>query len=384
MSKELTIFQQMTVSTESLIKVVNKEIATKCCMPFAIRALEALNSLGIKTEAEAKKASNVFLDNLQTLIQGGITTEDYDKIDLVKRGKVITLSARVQAFIRACKRKGFTLIETIIGVPQGDNVYFEEIYKDGVGIIYLLKDSRVNPNRDITAERLINNYFERFICRLEIRNNKTGEIIMTATDMTNQEIMNAQACSENGLYESEWKSYKDENNQIKKYKVVYDGSNDTEVRVNKNSIWFKWTSEMVKKTILRRALKNLKESLPELYDTIMAFDKEFIPTTLEDDDEIKEVIIDVDGVTTIPNVNLQKLTEEQQKDVNELFEIYKQNPANAMQDAEKIKELYESGKPIYEIINEYYAELVNLSKSKNTYPLIKNILEGVPYEESKN
>lgn len=384
MSNELTIFQQMTASTESLIKVVNKEIATKCCMPFAIRALDALNSLKIKNESEAKKASNIFLDNLQTLIQGGITTEDYDKIDLVKRGNVITLSARVQAFIRACKRKGFTLIETIIGVPQGDNVYFEEIYKDGVGIIYLLKDSRVNPDRDITAERLIDNYFDRFICRLEIRNNKTGEIIMIATDMTNQEIMNAQACSENGLYESEWKEYKDKNNQTKKYKVVYDGSGDTEVRMNKNSIWFKWTSEMVKKTILRRALKNLKETLPELYDTFMAFDKEFIPATPEDNDEIKEVVIEVDGVVNVPTVNLQKLTEEQQKDADEVFEIYKQNPANAMQDAEKIKEIYESGKPINEIIDEYYAELVTLSKSKKIYPLIENIIKGVPYEENKD
>lgn len=384
MANDLTIFQQMTASTDSLIKVVNKEIATKCCVPFAIRALDALNSLGIKTEVEAKKASNIFLDNLQTLTQGGITTEDYDKIDFVKRGKVITLSARVQAFIRACKRKGFTLIETIIGVPQGDDIYFEEVYKDHVGIIYLLKDSRVNPDRDITAERLINNYFNRYICRLEIRNNKTGEIIMTSTDMTNQEIMYAQSCSENGLFESEWKEYKDKNNQTKKYKVVYDGSSDTEVRVNKNSIWYKWTSEMVKKTILRRALKNLKETLPELYDTILAFDKEFIQPQPEDDNSIKEVVIEVDGVTNVPGVNLQKLTEDQQKDADEIFEIYKQNPANAMQDAEKIKELYEGGKPISEITNEYYAELVTLSKSKKTYPLIKNIIEGVPYEENKD
>lgn len=386
MSKDLTIFQQMTASTENLIKVVDREIATKCCLPFAIRALDALNSLGIKTELEAKKASNMFLDNLQTLIQGGITTEDYDKIDFVKRGKVITISARVQAFIRACKRKGFTLIETIIGVPQGDDIYFEEVYKDGRGIIYLLKDGRVNPDRDITAERLIDNYFNRFICRLEIRNNKTGEIIMIATDMTNQEIMNAQACSENGLYESEWKSYKDENNQTKKYKIVYDGSKDTEVRLNKNSIWFKWTSEMVKKTILRRALKNLKETLPELYDTFMAFDKEFIPVDPEDDNnenEIKEVVIEVDGVESAV-VNLEKLTEEQQKDADDVFEIYKQNPANAMQDAEKIKQQYESGRALNDIINEYYAELVTLSKSKRTYPLIENIIKGVPYEKNKD
>ena len=67
-----------------------------------------------------------------------------------------------------------------------------------------------------------------------------------------------------------------------------------------------------------------------------------------------------------------------------MFEIYAQNPASAMVDAEKINELYKSGKAINEIINEYYAELVNLSKSKKTYPLIENVLKGVPYEENKD
>lgn len=232
MGNNLTVYQRMTASTAELIKVVNSEISTKCCQPFAVRAFDALNSLQLHTEQEAKRAANVFLDNLQTLIQGGITTEDYDKIDFVKRGNVITISARVQAFIRACKKKGFSLIETIIGVPKGDSVYFEENYKDGIGIIYLIKDQRINPDRDITAERLISNYFDRFICRLEIRNNQSKEIIMTVTEMTNQEVMYAQSCSENGLYDSEWR----EGKNGKKYKVIFDGTGGNEVRLNKSSI----------------------------------------------------------------------------------------------------------------------------------------------------
>jgi len=71
-------------------------------------------------------------------------------------------------------------------------------------------------------------------------------------------------------------------------------------------------------------------------------------------------------------------------DVNEVYEIYINNPMNARMDAENIKTIYESGRPINEIRNEFYAELVNLSKSKNTYPLIENVLKGVPYEKNEN
>ena len=183
---EITIFEKMTSSTKALIEIVNKEIGINCCQPFAVRAFDALNELKLTTELEAKKASNTFLDNLQTLIQGGITSEDYDKLDLIKRGNTVTISARVQALIRAFKRKGFMVIDTIIAVPKGDDIYFEEQYRDGAGIIYLLKDQRKNTDRAITAERLVENYFDRFICRLEIRDLKNNRTIMTVCEMTNQ------------------------------------------------------------------------------------------------------------------------------------------------------------------------------------------------------
>ena len=389
--KDLTVYHKMTASTSELIKTVNTEIGFKCCTPFAVRAIEALNDLGIKTESEAKKAANVFLDNLQTLFQGGITSEDYDKIDFVKRGKVLTVSARVQALIRAFRKKGYMLIDTIIPVPEGDDVYFEENYKDGVGIIYLVKDKRINTDREITAERLVNNYFNKFICRLELREVSTGRTIMTVSEMSNQEVMFAQAASDNGIFLSEWKEvtdkngnivYKDKaNTQPKKYKVIYDGSKNTEVKYNTDSMWVKWTSEMVKKTVMRRALKNIKETIPELASTIMAFDTEFIPSEPTDNNDNN--VIEVDGVNNF-DIDLNNLTEEQQQDVQDCYEIYCQNPENAKLDAERCKKLYEEGVPINQIINENYAELVNLAKSKKTYPLVENILKGVPYEKNED
>jgi len=389
--KELTVFQKMTASTVELIKTVNTEIGFKCCQPFAVRALDALNELKLKTESEAKRAANVFLDNLQTLFQGGVTSEDYDKLDLVKRGNVITVSARVQALIRAFLRKGYMLIDTIIPVPKDDDVYFEENYKDGIGIIYLVRDQRKNPDRRISAERLVNNYFEKFICRLEIREVSTGRTIMTVSEMSNEEVMYAQSSSDNGIFFSEWKEvvdkkgnvvYKDAaKTQPKKYKVIYDGSNGNEVKYNTDAMWVKWTSEMVKKTVMRRALKNVKETIPELAPTIMAFDTEFIPN--DQPDNPKETVIEVDGITNV-DIDLTNLTEDQQADVKDCYEIYCQNPENAKLDAERCKKMYEEGVPLNQIINENYAELVNLSKSKNLYPLIENIIKGVPYEKNED
>lgn len=389
--KELTVFQKMTASTVELIKTVNTEIGFKCCQPFAVRALDALNELKLKTESEAKRAANVFLDNLQTLFQGGVTSEDYDKLDLVKRGNVITVSARVQALIRAFRRKGYMLIDTIIPVPKDDDVYFEENYKDGIGIIYLVRDQRKNPDRRISAERLVNNYFEKFICRLEIREVSTGRTIMTVSEMSNEEVMYAQSSSDNGIFFSEWKEvvdkkgnvvYKDAaKTQPKKYKVIYDGSNGNEVKYNTDAMWVKWTSEMVKKTVMRRALKNVKETIPELAPTIMAFDTGFIPN--DQPDNPKETVIEVDGITNV-DIDLTNLTEDQQADVKDCYEIYCQNPENAKLDAERCKKMYEEGVPLNQIINENYAELVNLSKSKNLYPLIENIIKGVPYEKNED
>ena len=372
--KELTVYQKMTASTAELIKTVNAEIGFKCCQP-----------------SEAKRAANVFLDNLQTLFQGGVTSEDYDKLDLVKRGNVITVSARVQALIRAFRRKGYMLIDTIIPVPKDDDVYFEENYKDGIGIIYLVRDQRKNPDRRISAERLVNNYFEKFICRLEIREVSTGRTIMTVSEMSNEEVMYAQSSSDNGIFFSEWKEvvdkkgnvvYKDAaKTQPKKYKVIYDGSNGNEVKYNTDAMWVKWTSEMVKKTVMRRALKNIKETIPELAPTIMAFDTEFIPN--EQPDNQKEAVIEVDGITNV-DIDLNNLTEEQKDDVKDCYEIYCQNPENAKLDAEKCKKMYEEGVPLNQIINENYAELINLSKSKKLYPLVENIIKGIPYEKNEN
>jgi hypothetical protein len=348
----LTVYAKMKTSADMLVDVIKKEVGVKACAPFAIRAFDALSSLDIKTEAEGRKAANTFLDGLQTLIHGGATTEDYDKIDLVKRGKEITLSLRVEGLIRAVARKGYRIIDTIIPVPLGSNVYFEEAINGGE-IIYLLRDDRKITDRKITPSRLIENYFEKFICRLEVRHVTTNQrVAMTAIEMSNDDVIQSHNASDNGIYKTRWEECIDDGGYKKKRKVKTD-------KINVDSIWYKWTSEMVNKTVLRRALKKVREALPELEKTFYAFDEQ--PTEIKEQHE-KEIIL---PQIKCNDVDLKNLDENQLRECVELLEMYKANPQMAKQDAERVsRDFYENGKKAQSIANDDYAILFVLSDTR--------------------
>lgn len=368
MGNELTVYNKMKTSTDMLCEVLKKEIGIKStCIPFAVRAVDALNSLGTITESEGRQAANIFLDGLQTLIMGGTTTEDYDKIDMVKRGKTITLSLRVEGLIRAAARKGYRIVPTFVAVPKESNIYFEETMQGGE-ICYLLKDDRKVGDREITAERFIKGYFDKFICRLEIRAVKTNtRVAMTTVEMSNAEVMAAHNASDNGLYYSNWV----DNGTGRKVKVFADGSDGKEPKFNKTSFWWKWTSEMIYKTVLRRAIKKVRDALPELESTFYSFDEQptIIETPQEKPIEMPKVEIKSD------NVDLYNLTEDQKKDADEVLEIYKANPARAVQEASEImRKFYEGGKTAQELVNTHFAELACLMRGK-TAESIKALLD---------
>ena len=142
MSNEITVYKQLTSNVDVCLSAIKREIGMKTtCAPFAVKIMEALGGLTVKTEDEQLLAANTLLSGLQTLMQGGIVAEDYDKIDLVQRGKTIVPSARVEAFYRAAARKGYRITDTIIAVPKEDKdtTYFKENFHNG-DIIYTLED----------------------------------------------------------------------------------------------------------------------------------------------------------------------------------------------------------------------------------------------------
>lgn len=362
---KLTVYKQMTSSPGDLLAVMKQEIGVKSnCLPFAVKAMEALNSLGSKlTESEALNAANVFLANMQTLTQGGITAEDYDKIDMVKRGKTITISARVEAFLRAAARKGYRITETIVAVPKddGNTTYFKENFFNGE-IVYTLEDRRLNGDRKITAERLISNYFDKFLCRLEVTDVKQNKrLIMTVCEMSNEDVLNASMASESGIYKTGWEKYTNNYGEIKNRKVITE-------ELNAGSIWNVWTSEMVAKTVIRRALKRVREVLPELKDTIYAFDSESV---------IQEQAIESTAIEIpleVVNVDLDNLTEQQKDEVREVRELWMANPKLAKDTVSEIMAMFD-GKNTQEIINIHYASIVNIKSSKRLAPIIQPLFD---------
>lgn len=367
----MTVYNQLTCSESSMFNVLKNEIGIKTnCIPFAVKAIDSLKSLGSLTQREALNAANTFLSDLQTLNQGGIIAEDYDKIDFIKRGKVITISARVEAFLRAAARKGYRITDTIVAVPKEDKdtTYFKEIFYNG-NILYTLEDRRFNADRKMTAERIVDKYFSKYICRLEVSEISSGKrILMTNDEMSNDELNEIAKSSEKGFFKSQWVACTDQYGKARKRKVI---TNEYDT----DSIWYKWTGEMVKKTIIRRALKRVREVLPELKETIYAFEKDN-EESFEVQSSMPEINIPDLGETE-NHIDLNKLTAEQKADVKETLEIFKANPKLASQKAEEIKKAFENGEEKQEVIDREYASIMNIKKSKNLWPIIeKYIVEG--------
>ena len=357
MGSELTVFKQMTLGTKECLDVIKREIGMKSmCLPFAVKLTEALATLdNVKTEQEQLNAANTLLSGIQTLMQGGIVAEDYDKIDFVKRGKTIVPSARVEAFYRAASRKGYRITDTIVAVPKedADTTYFEEHFYNG-NILYILKDRRFNSDRAVTAQRLIDKYFSKVICRLEIKDIKSNKTVACdCTEMYIDDLLAVASASEQGLYKSKREEYTDGYGKKRKRKVVTK-------ELNTDTFWIKWTGEMVNKTVIRRALKRIKEVLPELTDTIYAFEAD---TYVEPEVTSVEVIEPEIPIET-EDVKLNKLTAEQMADCKEVLELWKANPKLADDKLNEVKGLIESGKPAQEIVNEDYSSIYCLKLSK--------------------
>ncbi len=357
MGKELSVYKQLTISTAQCLDAIKREIGMKTtCAPFAVKMISALNDLILNTEQEELNAANTILSGLQTLMQGGIVAEDYDKIDFVKRGKTIVPSARVEAFLRASARKGYRITDTIVAVPKEDfeTTYFKENFYNG-DIVYTLEDERTNPDRAVTAQRLVDKYFSKFICRLDVHDIKSNKrVAMTVCEISIDDMLTIAATSEQGLYKSKWVEYLDQQKRTRKRKVVTN-------ELNTDTFWVKWTGEMVNKTVIRRALKRIKEVLPELADSIYAFEQD---EYIESPETVETTAIDIPVEEVSDDVDLHNLTEEQRAECVELYELYKANPKLAEDKFAEILSLLEKGVAPQEIINADYAALITLKRSK--------------------
>lgn len=367
---ELSVYKQMTLSPNECLAAIKREIGLKItCVPFAVKVTDALKTLEIKTNDDAIKAANTLLSGLQTLWQGGIVAEDYDKLDFVNRGNTIVPSARVEAFLRAAARKGYRITDTIVAVPKedADTTYFKENFYNGE-IVYTLEDRRMNCDRAVTAKRLIDGYFDKFICRLEVSNASTNKrIVMTVCEMSAADMLEVSSVSEQGIYKSRWEEYTNNYGYKKKRKV-------TTNEINSSSFWVKWTGEMVNKTIIRRALKRIKEVLPELKESIYAFESDGnITVEAAEATPIPEPDIEIPVIAE--NVNLHKLTPEQTEECKEMLEIFKANPKLADDKMKEVIKMFDDGADKQTVINAEYASIRALMMSKSRSARLKEYLK---------
>lgn len=373
MSEKLTVYSQLIESPDACMKSIKREIGMNVkCVPFAVKVIEALKTLKIRTEQDALKAANTLMSGLQTLWQGGILAEDYDKIDFVNRSNTIVPSARVEAFLRAAARKGYRITDTIVAVPKADadTTYFKENFYNG-DIVYTLEDARKQPDRAVTAERIIDEYFSKFICRLDVHDvQKNQRVAMSICEMSTAEILAVASASEQGIYKSKWEEYQAPYG-TKKRKVITN-------ELNKNGFWYKWTGEMVNKTIIRRALKRIREVLPELKEAIFAFEQEDV--VAQDDLEVVENEITIPMKENVQNVDLEHLTEEQKEDCTETYDMFVANPKLAEDKLSEIKARFERGDSKQDIINDEYAAIIVLQRSKSKGPELRGYFEN---EENK-
>ncbi|MEE0944914.1 MAG: hypothetical protein UIM24_05655 [Clostridia bacterium] len=364
---KLTVYSQLTANPSECFAVLKREIGLQTgCIPFANKLIKELKTLSIKSEYDSYNASNVLLSGLQTLAQGGIVPEDYDKIDFVKRGNTIVPSARVEAFLRAAARKGYRITDTIVPVPQDDlcTTYFEENFYNG-DIVYILKDARKNPDRAVTAERLVRKYFAKFLCRLDIHDvQKNVRVAMIACEMPIDDILEVAKTSEQGLYKSEW-VVEDTPYGPKKRKIITD-------ELNTGTFWIKWTGEMVNKTIIRRALKRVKEVLPELQDSIYAFEQDDYVEPPEK--EQPTIVVPLDEPQE--NIDLEHLNKEQVAECKEVYDLFVANPKLADNKTDEIIAMFENGIDKQEIINAEYAYIFCLKKSTPRWEKLRGYFDA--------
>lgn len=368
---ELSVYKQMTQGANECLAVLKREINLKSnCTPFAIKLITSLNTLTLKTQQQELDAANTLLSGLQSLAQGGIIAEDYDKIDFVKRGNTIVPSARVEAFLRAAARKGYRITDTIVAVPQEDRdtTYFKENFYNG-DIIYSLEDRRINPDREITPERLISGYFDKFICRLDVHDiAKNTRLAMTVSEISNKELLTIASASEQGLYKSRWVEYTTQQGYTKKRKEITNELNDPA------AFWIKWCGEMTNKTIIRRALKRIKEVLPELTDSIYAFEQDEV-IKQEPSQEPEPLYIECPQINS--DVDINNLTDEQIADCKEMYDLFCANPKLAEEKLCDIRFAFDmEHKSVQEVINLEYASIAALSKSKSKWAEIRGYFEN--------
>lgn len=335
---------EINKDTNLLISALKQHNIKDCQKPFAIKMMTAINDLlyntsvwdyesrsNIKiklTEKEEKQAFLTLIDGLSKVNNSGLSVNDHELIYFVKRSKSLTVMTHYSAPFRVAKQAGYMIIPTFYEVYQNEDFEVDEVRDAENKILYNIKHKKVEFDRNINIEKLVkNNVFKGFALRLSVSiihpDGKIEFLFEAFTSMTPQQIIDRSNRGDNGIYLSKWETKKD--GSVKKEKVITD-------IINKNSIWYSDTKAMVYKTLIREITRPLREALPRLEKMYQFMDYEEEQELKSQESPLDKASETVDATfVEQKDIDLKHPSEDLQKDVNELLQIYEVNPQLAEQ-----------------------------------------------------
>ena len=107
--------------------------------------------------------------------------------------------------------------------------------------------------------------------------------------------------------------------------------------------------------------------MPELQEAIYAFEQD---EAINEEELVVVPEVEIPIENKVKGVDLNNLTEEQVADCTEMLELYKANPKLAEDKTKEIVARFENGDKKQDIINDEYAAIVALSKSRNKWAVL--------------
>ena len=241
--------------------------------------------------------------------------KDFDKIDVVFRGGIPCLSIRTELMARILSRRGYIYNDFFAAIsPDSAARFVEKMSPDGRRVVIFEDDGKIPP--EISVDNILSGAINRFAIRISIGQN-ANNLIDFYTIVPTQEIINAANRSENGFYVIK----KEYDEKEKKYKRVITKT----VNTDPTAPWIQFTSEMVKKTCVRRLQKVISETFPDLSDVNDLTEDAVFSEPAEENKNIITISSDNEENES-EVVDWEHPTPEQAVAINSAYESYKAVP----------------------------------------------------------
>ena len=378
-SKEITIdekFRNVELFSAELKRcgvMVDKSAASNAFLSRAIRAFNDLNNNNLAkvkndpqnntwTNVDKERALTRFIGRMADITNLGLNATDSELIYMIPYGKELNVMTHYQAIQRAASRKGYRIDIAVFPVAKDDTIWFDEEIMNGERVS-VKKGEQKNRDLEITADRLLDGYFSNFWLRMSVYkvNQKGGKDIfirdITAC-LTPREIIEKHAALSETAFATKWVPTGEKNPdgtpKLNKWgKPECRKVKDTS-KFNPDSVWAKFTSIMVWKSVLRSMTWLVKESLPALAPVF-----EFDDMTDSTPPEILKKADEPVDTVAVEIINLDNAPQEVINMADEIKSAYKDNPLLMKSNHNMVMTALKTQKP-QDVINTFCAEIISL------------------------